>query len=202
MPGGLTNGNHQTSTVPEGSTSRTDAETVSSGSSPEAEGADPPLSPCVMTVIVQPPTDVRPGEQFGTPVVVSLESRSSGNRAHDIPGNDNKYWALASITLQDGSNIVEGATAVTIRRASTPLPHQNMGYLIFNNLRIRRPGTFKIYISLVLMPTIVGPQEFRANLVHAFKMDSVLTNEIFVDEDNVTRPTRKSPTRNRVIDQC
>lgn len=174
------NGDLHTSTTPE-------------GSSNEAEDADPPLSPCVMTVIVQPPTNIRPGEQFDSPVVVSLESRPCGNRRHNIPENDARYWATASIT-QNGLNLLQGTIAVTIRRTDTPLQHLNLGYLVFNNLRILHPGSFRIYISLVLMPTITGPSDSYTSVAGGTKVDAVLTNEIHVGEDAVV-VARRMPSR-------
>ncbi len=164
-------------------------------SSREAEGADPPLSPCVMTVIVQPPPNIRPGEQFDSPMVVSLESRPSRNRRHDIPENDARYWAIASIT-QDGVNILQGIFAVTIRRSDMPLQHLNLGYLIFNNLRILHPGNFKICISLVLMPDITGPSDPYTSVAGGIKVDEVLTNEIHVGEDAVMMPRRMPSNQN------
>lgn len=148
-----------------------------------------------MTVIVQPPTNIRPGEQFDSPVVISLESRPSGNRRHDIPGNDAKYWAMASIT-QNGTNLLQGIIAVTIRRADTPPQHLNLGYLVFNDLRILHPGSFKIYISLVLMPDITGPSDSYMGVAGGIKVDAVLTNEIHVDEDAVMMARRMPSKRN------
>ncbi len=168
---------------------------------PEGEGADPPLSPCVMTVIVQPPTTVRPGEQFGSPVVISLETRPTGTREHDIPENDARYWAVASIT-QNGSNLLQGVIAVNIRRAQTPPQHLNLGYLVFNNLKIWQPGSFKIYVSLVLMPDITGPSEFYTNVVGGIKVDAVLTNEVHVDEYAVTMARRMPSDRTWIVEQC
>lgn len=183
-----TNGDLHNSTTPE-------------RSSWEAESADPPLSPCVMTVIVQPPTDIRPGEQFDSPVVISLESRPSGNRRHDIPQNDARYWAIASIT-RDGVNILQGIVAVTIRRADMPLQHLDLGYLIFNDLRILHPGNFEITISLVLMPDITGPSEPYTDVAGGIKVDEVLTNEIHVGEDAVMMARRMPSTITCTLEHC
>ena len=158
----------------------------------EAEGADPPLSPCVMTVILQPPTDVRPGEVFHSPVIVSLESRPTGNRRHDIPQNDARYWALASIRRHDGSNVLAGETLATIRRADTPQRYPNMGYLVFSDLKVFEPGNFKIYISLIQMPGTTGQSGLQRTIAAGTKIDAVTTNEINVEEDAVMMPRRES----------
>ena len=180
--GTLPNGDSQTSTTSEEASS-------------DDEGADPPLSPCFMTVIIQPPAEVRPGEQFHTPIVVSLESRSTGCRRTDLPENDIRYWAAASIPTQNGRHVLVGGTSVIIKRADTPPQHPDLGYLIFHNLNITEPGFFKILITLVLMPSADNPHEFGGTGTHTFgarKVDAIQTIEINVDEDAVTMPRRKS----------
>ena len=188
-PERLVNGDSHASASPERSSNGDGAQTERS--TPSAQGADPPLSPCVMTVIVQPPTDGRPAERFHSPVVVSLETRPTGNVEYDIPGNDARYWALASIARRpDGSDVLRGATTVSIRRAHRPPQHPNVGYLIFNNLSITQPGVFRIYISLVLMPGISVSSELDPSGVNGIKVDDILTNEINVDVDAVMLPPR------------
>ena len=193
MPGRLVNGNHYSPDITDGSSTEDD------------EGAVVPLSPCVMSVIVQPPTDVRPGERFVSPLVISLESRPSGNYSHDIPENDNKYWALATLVNVGpfgGLGVLPGNNCATIRRATTPPQHPNLGYLVFDNLHLIQTGTFKIHVSLILMPEFRSLPEHIEDVEGAYVMDEIDTNEIWVDEDVGMRPRRKSLIMLFVICRC
>ena len=69
-----------------------------------------------------------------------------------------------------------------------------MGYLVFPGLKIMEPGSFKIYISLVLMPGPLSDNERQWEMRAGTKVDAVITNEVYVEENAVEVPRRKPMT--------
>lgn len=97
--------------------------------------------------VVQPPSEVRPGDTLYPPPVVKL-----GNVTGDL-------WAYATL-LNDDGQIMQDLLAGTLLDSAQPLPSmddipyypmpdQDDSYVAFPNLEIRSEGAFKIRITLM-----------------------------------------------------
>lgn len=130
-----------------------------------------------MNVIVQPPSEIRPGSLLHPPIVVRLE----GHRAQNVNVNDANIWALASVVSADGlvalappqTNLLSGTLVDSIHTASVDEERRGMGYMTFPNLAINQAGNYRIRVSLVRMPTVDNPE--------AINVQSIVTRVIRVD---------------------
>lgn len=139
----------------------------------------------IMNVIIEPPSETRPGNLLNPPIVIKLENRKGQSISDEINIEDGNLWAQASVVSEDGMvalappqpNLISG-TLVSSVRPATPGESQELGYLTFPNLAIHQPGRFRIRISLIRMPT--------ANEPEAINLQSIVTRIIKVDTDATT----------------
>lgn len=140
----------------------------------------------IMNVIVEPPSEIRPGDLLHPPIVIKLENRSGRLVNNEIDIEDGSLWAQASVVSEDGMvalappqpNLISGTLVDSIRPATPKDESQELGYLTFPDLAIHQTGKFRIRISLIKMPATDEPE--------AINLQSIVTRIIKVDSDAPT----------------
>lgn len=140
-----------------------------------------------MNVIIEPPSETRPGNLLNPPIVIKLENRKGQSISEKIDIEDGNLWAQASVVSEDGMvalappqpNLISGTLVGSVQPAAPEESHE-LGYLTFPNLAIHQPGRFRIRISLIRMPT--------ANESEAINLQSIVTRIIKVDTNAITPP--------------
>ncbi|MCJ1374182.1 hypothetical protein MMC20_005414 [Loxospora ochrophaea] len=108
-----------------------------------------------MDIILQPPSRIRPSEDFAAPVIVRLRSMEGVDR--DIVDNPESLWATVELVSEDGrttlspprSDLVTGSTwADSLQSLGSDQGDRELGYLRFPTLAIRRPGQYRFRICL------------------------------------------------------
>lgn len=136
-----------------------------------------------MNLIVQPPSEIRPGDLLNPPIVVKLESQHDSHTIGDVDTEIENLWAQASVVSEDGMvalappepNLISGTLVHSVQSVTPEEESQELGYLTFPNLAFHQTGNFRIRISLVRMP---GADEFEA-----INVQSIVTRVIKVDRD-------------------
>ncbi|MCJ1427568.1 hypothetical protein MMC29_005471 [Sticta canariensis] len=134
-----------------------------------------------MNVIVQPPSEIRPGSLLHPPIVVRLEGYRAQNATEIVNVNDTNIWALASVVSADGmvalappqTDLLSGTLVDSVHTSSVDEGRRVMGYMTFSNLAINEAGNYRIRVSLVRMPTIEDSE--------AINVQSIVTRVIRVD---------------------
>ncbi|KAI4148392.1 MAG: hypothetical protein LQ341_001586 [Variospora aurantia] len=128
--------------------------------SESAAQAHSALSPYQMHVIIDPPGEARPGDALIPAPTIMVRFRGhvqeEAIQAQDITN----YWAFASLVSEDGrialappsTSLVSGRLIGTIREPNDA-DDGEVGYAIFKDLCIHQPGSFRLRISLMRMPT-------------------------------------------------
>ncbi|KAL9019092.1 MAG: hypothetical protein Q9185_003634 [Variospora sp. 1 TL-2023] len=118
------------------------------------------LSPYQMHVIIDPPDEARPGDALIPAPTIMVRFRGhvqeEAIQAQDITN----YWVFASLVSEDGrialappsTSLVSGRLIGTIREPKDA-DDGEVGYAIFKDLCIHQPGSFRLRISLMRMPT-------------------------------------------------
>lgn len=137
----------------------------------------------VMNVVVEPPSEIRPGDLLHPPIVIKLKNRGGGSADDEFDIDNGSLWAQASVVSEDGMvalappqpNLISGTLVDSIRPATPEEESQELGYLTFPNLAIHQTGKFRIRISLIKMPTTDESE--------AINLQSIVTRIIKVDSD-------------------
>ena len=147
----------------------------------------------IMNVIIEPPSEIRPGDLLQPPIVIKLENRNGRNADDEIDIEDGNLWAQASVVSEDGMvalappqpNLITGTLVDSVRPATPEKESQESGYLTFPDLAIHQTGRFRIRISLIKMPTTDESE--------AINLQSIVTRIIIVDREASTPSIGKAP---------
>ena len=123
------------------------------------QSKDPiPTTPTRMRFLLSPPARVRPGAVL-SPVVVGLEkSRWTKVCSKDI--GSGLLWAFVSVTDEAGkvslapplNDLVAGQLSTTVHTVTNkagPEDGDEVGFFSFPNLAIKRPGNYRLQVSLM-----------------------------------------------------
>ena len=140
----------------------------------------------IMNVIVQPPSEARPGSVLEPPIVVRLEDQRTPSPGRFKDGDEANLWAMASVVSEDGMvalappqpNLISGTLVDSLHQASTPRQSPEVGFLTFRDLTIHRNGNYRIRISLIRMPSV--QDSAQAASAGAINLQSAITRVIRV----------------------
>ena len=155
------------------------------------------LGPYQMHISIEPPREARPGGILVPPLAISVRVREafqgSGDRGEDL----NSYWASVSVVSEDGmvalappsTSLLSGTLVDSVRETALEQEENEseIGFFLFQNLRIHEPGNFRLRVSLLHMPTSGSETPSQNNgpsLSSGVKnAGSVVTRGIYVHAD-------------------
>jgi hypothetical protein len=122
-----------------------------------------------MSVIVNPPSHIRPGEKFGSPLVVDLKASAKE------PSN---LLTVLSVVSEDGKTtlapsapILDGNLSGSLQFLDAQPPAQAKPIHLFRDIRLRKPGKYRLRVSMME----------KRNAATYVNVAQVLTDVITVD---------------------
>jgi hypothetical protein len=153
----------------------------------------------MLDLVVQPPTQTRPGEPLYPPIAAALSSDTS------IYKELSQTWAIATLVHQSGE-LLQDHLGGRVADSAHPLPESGYGqyhsrghsgsstnskksraYFYFPGLTIQEPGQYRIRVSLMQMDY---SHEFSPD--GAAKVCEYVESRSIIVEDRVNNHTRPS----------
>lgn len=114
-----------------------------------------------MQIVIQPPREARPGEILVPPLMICLRTPGNYREDENVVEDLGSYWAAVSMVSEDGmialappsTTLLSGTLVDSVHEAYQAEDESEIGYFVFQNLRIHEPGNFRLRISLMQMPT-------------------------------------------------
>ncbi|MCJ1340573.1 hypothetical protein MMC09_005869 [Bachmanniomyces sp. S44760] len=115
-----------------------------------------------MSILIEPPQEVCPGNLLHPPVIIRLDQNNTSNGEAPVqPSDRNVLWALASLVTEDGAtavappdlSIFRGTLVSSVQTLNDQEQNGHLGFLHFSDLAIQRPGRFRIRFSVMTMNT-------------------------------------------------
>lgn len=145
--------------------------------------------PYVMDIIVQPPSEIRPGELLRPPIVVRLEAQNQIGAVDNADVEIGNLWASAGIVSEDGlvalappqPNLLTGTLVDSLHPRPSQEAGQELGYFRFPKLAIHQTGNFRIQFLLARMPTdgsleVVNIQSSLTSVIHVDDNAAMMTD--------------------------
>jgi hypothetical protein len=159
----------------------------------------------ILTILVEPPGQTRPGLLLNPPLVMRLERGSDPNGGQPMPVDPALFWAVVSVVPADSDNplsatqvgILTGTPVDSVHPLNPDATGRDIGYMSFTDLAIREPGRYRLRINLIQMNAVghsnVPP--FEGGL----SVQNMLSRVITVDPDVEAVTIGKSDTLTALI---
>jgi hypothetical protein len=141
-----------------------------------------------MEIILEPPSQSRPGQVLRPPIVVALKDQRLINSIDELGVDAKHLFACASVVSENGlvalappnPDLLKGGFSDSIHPGFNDQGQEQGHYFRFTDLKIHEVGRFRIRILLVKMSTTGGSSE-------VMNLESVVTRVIHV-HTNATAP--------------
>ena len=153
-----------------------------------------PIDPYNLTILVQPPNQVRPSRQLYPPIVVRVEQQARQGPGGFYVGEPSLLWAWVSVVAEGDEtaildpDLLQGTPvdsiqglAASVENGNTEWSDRVIGYASFSDIAIREPGRYKIMISLIRMNVNADLNE--SGWEGGVNLQRILSRVIRVDRD-------------------
>ncbi|KAL8834497.1 MAG: hypothetical protein Q9170_003732 [Blastenia crenularia] len=115
-----------------------------------------------MRIIIEPPTEAHPGNILYPPPTICLRAHEDCQEGEDLAEDLSSFWAFVSVVSDDGmvalappsTTLISGSLVDSVHKVDPLEDEDEIGYFLFPSLRINQPGSFRLRISLLHMPTV------------------------------------------------